>query len=71
MRYIICNPKGKPLDSFFPNDLTGHTQLHFSAKRYMIFGSIEEAETHIGYIQYKASGKSRSAAQMLRVQVDS
>ena len=70
MRYTICNPQGRPLDSFFPNDLTGCAQLHHSYKRYMFFGSIEEAESHIDYIQGRASGKSKSAALRLNVQVE-
>ena len=70
MRYIICNPRGIPLDCFFPNDLSGYTQLHHSQKRYIIFGDIEEAEQYINYIQTRGNTKSKSASFKLTIRVD-
>ena len=70
MRYAIYNSRGLPLDSFFPNDLSGYTQLHYSSKRHMSFGDIEEAEQYVNYIQTKGSTKSKIASLRFTVQVE-
>ncbi len=63
--YCIVNQKGKPLDSFFPNDC--RVQLHFSSTRWKSFATYEEAAKHIDYIQTHANPKTQSTAMRLKV----
>jgi len=67
MNYFIVNEKGKALSSFYPNDLSGRSQLSFRNDNAMIFDTIEGAESHINYIQSSASGRTKSQALRLRV----
>ncbi len=67
--YIIKSQDGLKLNRFERGQIT-ENQLRYSNKCYASFGSIEEAEKHIWYIQNNANQKTKPAALRLQVAME-